>query len=201
MESASPSRQHGSVVGRASLRAERRPQQLCEPQPSRGRENAEDQVPARGDQAGCYSGRRTGACPVTGESPVNAVASAPGGTRPRFAPTQQGSFSRRLGARRHGRPPPHGAALLASVRVLIAELPTCGYRCVNAHIRRRAEPRRLHVADDKRLNLVLREQSLPAWRHRAGLNLDVLPRGCDDPIVKSASRIGTDAEALQRPGT
>jgi hypothetical protein len=88
-----------------------------------------------------------------------------------------------------------------SVRVLIAELPTCGYRCVNAHIRRRAEPRRLHVADDKRLNLVLREQSLPAWRHRAGLNLDVLPRGCDDPIVKSASRIGTDSEALQRPGT
>jgi putative transposase len=70
---------------------------------------------------------------VAGGHPVSAVASALGLSRPHPSSRQ------RAAPRRRGRPPVPDQELVAATRVLMADLPSYGYRRVHALLRRQAE--------------------------------------------------------------
>ena len=93
---------------------------------------------------------------------MSAAASALGVSRPHLA------SSRQPVARRRGRPPAPDAELLAAIRVLIADLPTYGYRRVHALLRRQAEREGWPTPNVKRVYRVMKVHGLLLQRHGGG---------------------------------
>lgn len=93
---------------------------------------------------------------------MSAVASALGVSRPHLA------SSRQTVPRRRGRPPLPDAQLLFSIRALIADLPTYGYRRVHALLRRQTEREGRPTPNVKRVYRVMKVHGLLLQRHAGG---------------------------------
>lgn len=87
--------------------------------------------------------------------PVSAVASAIGITRPHLS-----TMRNRPPPRTRGRPPLPDAELVADIRALVAELPTCGYRRVHALLRRQAQETGRAAPNPKRVYRVMKVHGL-----------------------------------------
>ena len=93
---------------------------------------------------------------------MSAVASALGLSRPNL------SSRHRAAARRRGRPPAPDAELVAAIRALVADLPTYGYRRVQALLRRQAEHNGHSAPNVKRVYRVMKVHGLLLQRHAGG---------------------------------
>ncbi len=93
---------------------------------------------------------------------MSAVADAIGVSRPHLSAMRQPREPRR-----RGRPPLPDAELAADIRVLIADLPTYGYRRVHALLRRQAEENGRAAPNPKRVYRVMKLHGLLLQRHSA----------------------------------
>ena len=75
------------------------------------------------------------------------------------------SMRHRSPPRPRGRPPLPDAYLLAEIRMLIADLPTYGYRRVHALLRRQAEQEGRPTPNPKRVYRVMKVHGLLLRRH------------------------------------
>lgn len=93
---------------------------------------------------------------------MSTVASALGVSRPHLSSRQKAALGRR------GRPPLPDAELLAAIQVLIADLPTYGYRRVHALLRRQAEREGRPAPNVKRVYRIMRVHGLLLQRYSGG---------------------------------
>src|SRR5215210_8322920 len=96
---------------------------------------------------------------MAGDWSVSAVASALELSRPNL------SSRRNAVPRRRGRPPAPDGELVATIRTLIVDLPTYGYRRVHALLRRRAEQDGRPAPNVKRVYRVMKLHGLVLQRH------------------------------------
>lgn len=97
---------------------------------------------------------------VAGGRPVTAVADALGISRQHLS-----AMHNRPPPRRRGRPPLPDAELVADIRMLIADLPTYGYRRVHALLRRQARQTGRAAPNPKRVYRVMKVHSLLLQPH------------------------------------